>query len=639
VQRAHASTRLVKDSHSDREFSDHHGKNISGCPNKGSLFICIYRRINVSEFILVAVAWPYANSQIHVGNLTGSYLPADIFARYHRLAGNPVIMVSGSDSHGTPVTVRADAEDTTPLMVYQKYHSTFLELFQKLGLSYDLFTSTHTQNHFKVSQALFLALKENGYLYADRQQQWYSPTLGRFLPDRYVEGKCYVCGYPNARGDQCDSCGTLLDATLLIDPLSKIDGSIPELRETEHFYLDLGKLQDSVVDFLRQREGYWRSNVLRQSLGQILAEGLRGRAITRDLDWGIPVPVEGWEGKCLYVWFEAVIGYLSAAVEWASLNSDKEAWENWWLNPTAKAFYFIGKDNIPFHAVIWPAQLSGAGEWFGKLFLGREGTHLTLPYDVPANEFMNLEGQKISGSRNWAVWGLDFLTRYDPDPLRYYLTVNMPESKDTDWDWEGFVRRNNDELVATWGNLANRVLSFAHRHWEGRVPEPGELRPADLEILATVDAGFATVAEHLDAVRLRAGLGEAFRLAGEVNKYLDRAAPWAEVKTGKAAAAKTIYTALRAIDSLKILLAPFLPFTCEKLHSYLGYQLPLFGEQFVESVEDELGEHQVLRYRPDGASGRWLPSRLPAGQPLGQSAPLFKKLELSVVEEERRRLG
>ena len=347
----------------------------------------------MTENILVAVAWPYANSDIHVGNITGSYLPADIFARYQRLKGRRVLMVSGSDSHGTPVTVRADAEGKTPLEVYQQYHARFIELFQKLGLAYDLFTSTHTENHFKVSQSIFLALQKSSYLYTDRQKQWYSPTQRRFLPDRYVEGTCYICGYANARGDQCDGCGSLLDAALLIEPRSKIDGSRPELLETEHFYLDLGKLQPAIVEFLRQREGYWRDNVLRQSLGQILNEGLRGRAITRDLDWGIPVPVEGWEGKCLYVWFEAVIGYLSASVEWAKINGEPEAWHAWWYRPEARAYYFIGKDNIPFHTVFCPGQLLGAG----KLYGGPDDEALNLPYDVPANEFMNMEGKKISG--------------------------------------------------------------------------------------------------------------------------------------------------------------------------------------------------------------------------------------------------
>jgi methionyl-tRNA synthetase len=591
------------------------------------------------EAVLVAVAWPYANAEIHVGNLTGAYLPADIFARYQRLRGRKVLMVSGSDAHGTPITVRADAEKTTAMDVYQRYHNSFLDLFQKVGLAYDLFTSTHTDNHFNVSQKIFLALKENGFLYTDRQLQWYAPSQERFLPDRYVEGTCYICGFTNARSDQCDNCGNLLDPALLIEPRSKIDGTRPELRETEHYYLDLAKLQPDVEDFLRQRELYWRPNVLRQSLGQMQAESLHGRAITRDLDWGIPVPIDGWEGKCLYVWFEAVIGYLSATIEWSCLYGEDDEWRDWWHDPNARSYYFIGKDNIPFHAIIWPAQLIGCGTKFDELMGSNPPAHLILPYDVPANEFMNLEGQKISGSRNWAVWARDFLSRYDPDPLRYYLTVNMPESRDTDWAWEDFYKRNNDELLATWGNLANRVLSFAVKNWDGRVPDPGKLTAEDKELLELVEGGFHTVAEEMEAVHLRAALGEAMRLASEVNKYLDQTAPWLAIKTDRQAAARSIYTAIRAIDSLKVMLAPFLPFTSEKLHTYLGYDQPLFGEQAVETKTDALGEHNVLIYRPGKASGRWEASQIEPGRRLNQPQPLFRKLEAKIIEEERGRLG
>jgi len=592
-----------------------------------------------SDYVLVAVAWPYSSSEIHVGNITGSYLPADIFARYNRLKGNHVLMVSGSDAHGTPITVKSDAEGTTPEKVYKRYHAGFLELFQKLGLHYDLFTSTHTENHFTVAQSIFLALRENGYLYSEKQDQWFSETEGRFLPDRYVEGTCYICGYDNARGDQCDNCGSLLEANLLIEPRSKNDGSTPALKETEHFYLDLAKLEPEVVAFLEEREDRIRPNVLRQSLGQIKANPLRGRAITRDLDWGIPVPVPGWGGKCLYVWFEAVIGYLSAAIEWANLQGDKSAWHNWWYNPEARAYYFIGKDNIPFHAIMWPAQLIGAGEWFGKIFEEQDDTHLTLPYDVPANEFMNMQDQKLSGSRGWAVWGLDFLTRYQPDALRFYLTINMPETKDANWDWDDFVTRINSQLVATWGNLANRVLSFAHKHWEGTIPTPGELTEADKAVLATVEKGFETVGEQLDQVKLRAALISVLELASEVNKYLDEAAPWAEVKTDKARAGTIIYTAMQAIDYLKVLFAPFLPFSSEELHSFLGYEQPLFGDQFTEQVTDEQGEHITLQYRPERASGQWAPGKLEAGKKFLKPSPLYQKLDPSVAEEERARLG
>ncbi|GAB4581283.1 MAG: methionine--tRNA ligase [Anaerolineales bacterium] len=593
----------------------------------------------MTENILIAIAWPYANAKIHVGNITGSHLPGDIVARYHRLKGNRVLVVSGTDAHGTPVTLRADAEGKPVEEVYQYYHQTFLDVFQQLGITYDLFTSTHTENHFKVSQSIFLALQKNGYLYTETRPQWYSPGARRFLPDRYVEGTCYICGFEGARSDQCDNCGNVLEPDKLLNPRSKVDASIPELRNTEHYFLDLSKLEPEVVKFLRARQDHMRETVLGQSLGQIESEGLKPRAITRDLDWGIPVPVEGWEGKCLYVWFEAVIGYLSATIEWAQVTGQPNAWKDWWTNPDAKTFHFIGKDNIFFHAAWWPAQLLGTGAQFLEVFAGESGQPLTLPYDVPANQFMNLEGRKISGSRNWVVDGLDALTRYDPDALRYYLTINMPENRDTDWDWKEFVARNNGELVATWGNLANRVLSFSYKHWEGHVPDPGPLRPGDEELLSTIEAGFETVSSLLYSVKLRPALQEILRLATEVNKYLDVTAPWSAIKTDKAEAAKTIYTALRAIDSLKTLFAPFLPFTCEKLHTFLGYDTPLFGEQYTETIHDSLGTHIGLRYREGNASGKWEPSQLTPGKPLRQPAPLFKKLEEKIVEEERARLG
>ena len=594
------------------------------------------------ENILIAIAWPYANAEIHVGNITGSHLPGDIVARYHRLKGDRVLMISGTDSHGTPVTLAADKAGKPVEEVYKQYHDGFLELFRGWGITYDLFTTTHTENHFKVSQAMFLALKENGFLFTQKSLQWYSPSSKRFLPDRYVEGTCYICGFEGARSDQCDNCGNVLEPEKLINPRSKEGGAL-ELRETEHFYLDLSKLEPDVKKFLQERAHHMREPVIGESLGKIEAEGLKPRPITRDLDWGVPIPIEGWTeaGKRIYVWFEAVIGYLSAPIEWSLISGQPESWREWWVNPEAKQFHFIGKDNIFFHTSLWPAELMGASVEFLKIFAEDEKP-LTLPFDVPANQFMNLEGQKISGSRNWAVWGRDALTRYDPDALRYYLTVNMPELKDSDWDWADFVARNNNELVATWGNLVNRVLSFAYKHWEGHVPDVREedLRPIDQALLSTVDKGFETVGKELDAVRLRSALGEAMKLATAVNQYLDQTSPWSEVKKDKSEAAKTIYTALRAIDSLKVIFAPFLPFTSEKLHSYLGYDTPLFGEQYMEAVEDSLGVHNVIRYRPAEDTGsKWEPSHLEANKQTRQPGPLFKKLEESVIEEERARLG
>jgi len=605
----------------------------------------------MSENILIAVAWPYANAEIHVGNLTGSHLPGDIAARYHRLKGNKVLMITGTDSHGTPVTMSADKLGKPVEEVYKSYHEGFIELFKQIGISYDLYTSTHTENHFKVSQTIFLALQKNGFLFKKTEPQWFSPGLNRFLPDRYIEGTCYICNTEGARSDQCDTCGNVLDPTKLVNPKSKVEGdtSSPELRDTEHYFIDLSKLEPDVIKYLKDRADHMRDTVLGESLRKVEAEGLKPRAITRDLDWGIPVPVSeaGWETKKLYVWFEAVIGYLSAPIEWSQVSGSKDAWLDWWTNPKAKQFHFIGKDNIFFHTSLWPAELMGVGSAFMEIFAG-EKIPLILPYDVPANQFMNLEGKKISGSRNWAVNGRDALTRFDPDALRYYLTVNMPESKDSDWDWAEFVARNNNELVATWGNLANRVLAFCYKNWDGQVPDFDltTLRPADLELLATIENGFNTVGAELEAVRLRSALGEAMKLATVVNQYLDVNAPWSAIKVDKDGASKTVFTALKAIDSLKVMFAPFLPFTCEKLHGFFNYETPLFGEQYTEEVSDSLGTHTVLRYRaPQHPVGKpveglqWKPSDLQPGKKLNQPGPLFKKLEPSVVEEERARLG
>ena len=589
----------------------------------------------MSRNILVAVAWPYANAEIHVGNITGAYLPADIFARYQRLRGNRVLMVSGSDAHGTPIMVRADAEGKSAQQVYEYHHQRFLDLFQKIGLTYDLFTTTHSENHFMVAQSIFNRLLENGYLYQETEEQWYSPQEKRFLPDRYVEGTCYLCAYENARGDQCDGCGSILDATQLIEPRSKTGNLSLELRETEHYYLDLAKLSPQLSEYLATDKEHWRPNVIKPSRYTVEETGLHGRAITRDLDWGIPVPREGWEGKCLYVWFEAVIGYLSASIEWSKNIGKPALWQDWWYDPEARSYYFVGKDNIPFHAVIWPAELAGVG----RLFTDDSGEMLNLPFDVPANEFMNLEGEKISGSRNWAVWGLDVVERYGPDPVRFYLTINMPESKDSDWTWSEFQQRNNDELVATWGNLANRILSFSYKYFEERVPEPGKLLAEDRKLLDTIAEGFNSVGDLLSIVKLRPALYEALRLAGEVNKYLDEQAPWFSIKSDREAAARSVYTALRAVDSLKIIFSPFVPFSSEQLHSYFGYDGKLFGKLSIDNFQEGERLHSALVYLDEDATGRWEPSELEAGQALRAPAPLFPKLDKSIVTEEMHRLG
>ena len=584
--------------------------------------------------ILVAVAWPYASANIHVGNLGGAYLPADIYARFHRLRGDRVLMISGSDSHGTPITVAADIQGVTPAELFERFHRRFLDLFVATGISYDLFTHTDTENHHQVAQDIFLNLHRNGFLLPQKQRQLYSVSEGRFLPDRYVEGTCPTCGYDGARGDQCENCGNLMDALELIDPRSRTDGSTPEVRETEHFYLDLSAFGEQLAAWLQEEKGFWRPQVLNFARNMV-KKGLRPRPVTRDLSWGIPVPVEGWDDKCLYVWFEAVIGYLSAAIEWAKNQGTPEAWKDWWYDPSARSTYFIGKDNIVFHAVVWPAELMGTG----PLYQDDTDKRLNLPWNVPANEFFTIEGSKISGSRNWAVWVDDYLTRYAPDPLRYYLTTVAPESRDTDFSWQGFLHANNDELVATWGNLVNRVLKFAYKSFDGRVPAPGLMEQRDAEILAQVDAAFEPIAGLYEMCKLKAALHETMALARDLNAYLDAKAPWFQIKEDKAAAGTTVYVALRAIDSLKTLFAPVLPFSSQRLHEMLGNEGNIAGEQRIKEYAESAKTHLALTFDADTLTEHWEPSQLSAGQVMQKPHALFTKLEKSVVEEELARMG
>jgi methionyl-tRNA synthetase len=586
----------------------------------------------MSETIHVSVAWPYANGDMHVGHLAGAYLPPDIFARYHRLKGSRVLMVSGSDSHGTPITVTAEQRGITAREVFETYHHRFLETQKQIGISYDLFTHTDTENHHRISQDFFTTLLERGKLYLETQHLLYDEETGRFLPDRLVEGTCYICGYEDARGDQCDNCGNLLDAVQLIDPRSKLTGNTPVVRETDHYFLDLPQFADQLREYLSDKD-YWRPNVV--NFARRMVDDLKGRPITRDIDWGIAVPLPGWKTKRLYVWFEAVIGYFSASVEWARNTGQPDAWKDWWYSPQTRMYNFIGKDNIPFHTVIWQAELMGVS----GIYDGGERP-LVLPYDVPANEFLNVQGAQFSKSRNWAIWLPDILERYDPDAIRYYVASVLPETRDSDFTWEDFVARNNNELVAWWGNLVNRVLKFAHKHWEGQVPEPGELTPEGKALLETVAGGFESVGGLLEGVRLRAALAEAMRLAREVNVYLDGAPWYGVIKEDRQTAATTVYTALQAITYLKTMLAPFLPFTAQTLHEMLGFEGQVFGEQRIEVFEEETRPHEALTYDGSAAVGRWEPERLPPGQSLPKPKPLFKKLDPEkVVEQELARLG
>ncbi len=589
----------------------------------------------MSEYIHVSVAWPYANGDLHAGHLAGCYIASDIYARYHRLRGNQVLMVSGSDAHGTPISVEADKRGISAEELFTQYHKRFLETQQQLGISYDLFTHTDTENHHKIAQDIFLLLLERGHLYRETQQQFYSETEKRFLPDRYVEGECPICHFPDARGDQCDNCGNLLNALDLINPRSKSDGSTPVIRETEHFFLDLSRFISQLEDYLNDKT-YWRDQVRNEPLSKV--KDLRGRPITRDIDWGIPLPLDGeeWTSKRMYVWFEAVMGYLTASVEWAKNIGQPDAWKNWWYNPQAKIYNFIGKDNILFHTIIWQAELLG----ISGLYNDDGAAPMNLPYDVPANQYLNLEGRQFSKSRGWYISAPDLLENYDPDPIRFYLTANAPESSDTDWNWEVFVARNNNELLAKWGNLVNRVLKFAIKHFDSQVPDPGQLRPIDEAIITKIEAGLESVNQLYNTVKLKDALQAAVALASEVNVYLENA-PWFgdTIKTDKPAAATTIYTALRCIDTLNTIFAPVLPFTSERVRQYLGYDTPLFGDLRIKTYAESTRSHDVLEYDGTTATGKWEVSRLPIGQKLREPDTIIKKLPPETAAEERAKMG
>ena len=553
------------------------------------------------ERILIGVAWPYANGPLHLGHIAGAYLPADIFARYHRMRGNEVLMVSGSDSHGAPITMRADAEGIPPREVVERFHASFLESWERLGISFDLFTTTMTDNHREVTHDLWRTLQAEGYIYEASMKVAYSPDFDRFLPDRYVRGVCPKCGFEDARGDQCDNCGAILDPVDLGNPAYIVDGErYPvEIRDTEHQFLRLSAFRDQLAAWVEEQK-HWRPNVRNFTLG-FLREGLKDRAITRNLDWGLPVPVDGYDDRRIYVWFEAVIGYLSASVEWAARKGEPDAWRSFWEDPSTRAYYFVGKDNIPFHTIIWPAMLLGQAAYI-------------LPYDVPANEFLNLEGRQLSTSRNWAVWVPDYLDQFPPDPLRYHLAANLPETGDADFTWSEYVRRNNDELVATFGNLVHRVLTQVYRNFDKQVPDPGELAEADRELVGKAEAAMDAVAESLEAVRLREALNGSMGLAREANRYLDTQAPWQQVKTDRAAAGRTLYTAMQALMALRVTLHPFLPFSTQRLHELLGR----------DGLVRDVG---------------WRFESSEPGAPLPEPVPLFTKLDDAVADEMLARLG
>ncbi|MCT9931538.1 methionine--tRNA ligase [Planotetraspora sp. A-T 1434] len=592
----------------------------------------------MSQHILTAVAWPYANGPRHIGHVSGFGVPSDVFSRYQRMAGNKVLMVSGTDEHGTPIQVQADKEGVTARELADRYNRVIAEDLVGLGLSYDLFTRTTTHNHYAVAQEIFLGLYKNGYIFPKTTMGAVSPSTGRTLPDRYIEGTCPICGYDGARGDQCDNCGNQLDPIDLINPRSRINGETPVFVETEHFMLDLPAFSEVLGTWLQSKQGEWRPNVLKFSLN--LLGDLQPRAISRDLDWGVPIPLDGWRDrndKRLYVWFDAVIGYLSASIEWARRSGDPDAWRQWWQNPDARGYYFMGKDNIVFHSEIWPAMLLGYnGEGARGGTPGSLGK-LALPSEVVSSEFLTMEGRKFSSSRQVVIYVRDFLERYSADALRYYIAVAGPENQDTDFTWSEFVNRNNGELVAAWGNLVNRSISMAAKNF-GAIPEAGDLTDADRALLERSRTAFAAVGAELQRSRFKNAVTEAFDVVRDANKYLADQEPW-KIKDDPERQKSILHVALQVVDDAKTLLTPFLPNSSNKIFEMLGGEGVWSGMPEIREVDEDGGPtYPVITGDYQGAA-RWEHRPIKAGTPLAPPTPLFAKLDPKVVDEELARLA
>ena len=597
--------------------------------------------------ILSAVAWPYANGPRHIGHVAGFGVPSDVFSRYMRMAGHDVLMVSGTDEHGTPILVAADGAGMSARELADRNNRLIVEDLVALGLSYDLFTRTTAGNHYRVVQDMFATVRDNGYMIEQVTRAAISPSTGRTLPDRYIEGTCPICGAEGARGDQCDNCGNQMDPTELINPHSRINGETPKFVESVHYFLDLPALADALSAWLDEREqsGTWRPNVIKFSKNFL--EDIRPRAMTRDIDWGIPVP--GWEDqptKRLYVWFDAVIGYLSASVEWARRSGDPEAWRAWWNDPQALSYYFMGKDNIVFHSQIWPAELlgyNGQGESGGEP--GRLGV-LNLPTEVVSSEFLTMEGKKFSSSHGIVIYVRDFLERYQADALRYFICAAGPETADADFTWAEFVRRTNGELVAGWGNLVNRTASMIHKRF-GQIPKPAELEDIDRALLDAVEAGFASVGDLIAQHRQKAALGEAMRLVGEANKYVADTQPFklkGEDPATQARLATVLHTLAQAVTDLNLMLSPFLPHAANDVDRVLGGSGRIAPMPRIEEVAELDPE-----YLPEAFDGRtgypiitgdyqdaptWGRHPVTVGTPVAKPTPVFTKLDESIVEAE-----
>ncbi|WP_040282896.1 methionine--tRNA ligase [Tessaracoccus massiliensis] len=581
--------------------------------------------------VLAAVAWPYANGPRHIGHVSGFGVPSDVFSRYMRMAGHDVLMVSGSDEHGTAIQVKADSEGLTARQTADKYHAQIVSDLQGLGLSYDLYTRTTTPNHYHVVQEMFTALYENGYIVAKTQMGAISPSTGRTLPDRFIEGTCPLCGYDNARGDQCDNCGNQLDPADLINPKSKVNGETPNFVETEHFFLDLPKLAPALTEWIDSRED-WRPNVLKFSHN--LLKEIRERAITRDLDWGVPVPLDGWRDapmKRIYVWFDAVIGYLSASIEWAKRSGDPDAWRKWWNDDAARSYYFMGKDNIVFHSVIWPGILLGANGQGTEGGTVRESLgDLNLPTEVVSSEFMTMKGSKVSSSRGASIFVGDFLKEFGPDALRYYIAVAGPENQDTDFTWEEFVRRINFELANEWGNLVNRSISMAHKN-VGAIPEKGELTDDDVALLDASRAAFDTVGEHIAARRFKAGITEAMRIVGLANKYMSDMEPW-KLKEDPARRDTILHVVLQVVSDCNTLLTPYLPHAAQKIFEALGNEGVWAAQPEIVEVTDGDLTYPTLQGDYAAQQAVWEPRPIVPGAPLSKPTPLFAKLDEKLGE-------
>jgi methionyl-tRNA synthetase len=585
----------------------------------------------MSTPVLTAVAWPYANGPRHIGHVSGFGVPSDVFARYHRMAGNRVLMISGTDEHGTPILVQADKEQVGPRELADKYNRVIAEDLRSLGLSYDLFTRTVTTNHYDVVQQMFLALYHNGYLVPKTTMGAISPSTGRTLPDRYIEGTCPICGYDAARGDQCDNCGNQLDPTDLINPRSRINGETPKFVESEHYFLDLPAFADALGSWLSTKDT-WRPNVLKFSLN--LLDDLRPRAITRDLDWGVPVPLDGWRdnpNKKIYVWFDAVIGYLSASVEWAHRSGEPDAWKQWWCDPDSQSYYFMGKDNITFHSQIWPSILlghNGSGARGGNV--GPFGV-LNLPTEIVSSEYLTMSGAKFSTSRNKVIYVGDFLRDFGPDTLRYFISVAGPETQDTDFTWEEFVRRVNFELANEWGNLVNRSISMAHRN-VGAVPAPRALHAVDGELLSLSRNAFQLVGDQLARSRFKAAVTEAMRVVAAANKYLSEQEPWK--RSDDPDRRDTIlHTALQVVSDANTLLTPFMPHAAQRVHELLGGAGVWAAQPVIQDVDDADGSrYPVLTGEYASQQARWASTPIEVGRPLARPTLLFAKLDPKLAE-------